>query len=474
MISSGPGSGIAISDRHIATNYHVVDGAQSLIVTGINGNTNRNYEVEVVAADKFNDLAILHVNDNTFKGFPPFKYGFSMETKDIGTEVFVLGYPLITTMGEDIKLTNGIISAKTGFQGDVSLYQISAPIQPGNSSGPLFDDDGDLIGIVNAKHTGAENVGYAIKLLYLKNLIESADLRVPLASTNSIRSLSLKEKVKTISPVVVMIKANVSTGENRTKSAHMANGVYASPQQIAKAEELCRKAYEAAQKADYVVAYNYIKQCSELYPNNASMLLEGVIDIYAQKNDEAIVALEYCIKNNYNIEYAAEELGGLYEQKGEYEKAISYYTKCINSNGRNLKALFRRGFCKGQMNNREEVLKDYKQVIKFDGLVEDNYENRYYIATSYNNIAYGYMCLGFVDARVNDNIMKALEKLKLYSFMWDTNGEYAYRVGEYERCISSMNNAIAISKANKETDRANSYFTVDWRISSKVTYCMPI
>jgi hypothetical protein len=126
------------------------------------------------------------------------------------------------------------------------------------------------------------------------------------------------------------------------------------------------------------------------------------------------------------------------------------------------------------MNNREEVLKDYKQVIKFDGLVEDNYENRYYIATSYNNIAYGYMCLGFVDARVNDNIMKALEKLKLYSFMWDTNGEYAYRVGEYERCISSMNNAIAISKANKETDRANSYFTVDWRISSKVTYCMPI
>lgn len=451
------GSGIAISDKHIVTNYHVVDGAKTLIITGLNGNTNRNYEVEVVAADKFNDLAILHVNDNTFKGFPPFKYGFSTETKDIGTEVFVFGYPLITTMGEDIKLTNGIISAKTGFQGDVALYQISAPIQPGNSGGPLFDDDGDLIGIVNAKHTGAENVGYAIKLLYLKNLIESADLRISLASTNSIRSLSLKEKVKAISPMVVMIKANVSKGENRTKSAHTANGVNTSPQQIAKAEELYRKAYEAAQKADYLVAYNYIKQCNELYPNNASMLLEGVIEIYAQKYDEAIVAFEYCIENNYNIEYAAEELGGLYEQKGEYEKAVSYYTKCINSNGRNLKALFRRGFCKGQMNNRAEAFKDYKQVIKYDGLVEDNYANRYYIATSYNNIAYGYMCLGFVDARVNDNIMKALEKLKLYSFMWNTNGEYAYRVGEYERCISSMNNAIAISKANKETDRANSY-----------------
>lgn len=453
------GSGIAISDRHIATNYHVVDGAKSLIVTGINGNTNRNYEVEVVATDKFNDLAILHVNDNTFNGFPPFKYGFSTETKDIGTEVFVLGYPLITTMGEDIKLTNGIISAKTGFQGDVSLYQISAPIQPGNSGGPLFDDDGDLIGIVNAKHTGAENVGYAIKLLYLKNLIESADLRIPLAYSNSIHSLPLKEKVKAISPVVVMIKANVLTGENRTKSASKANVGKASPQQIVKAEELYKKAYEAAQKADYLAAYNYIKQCNELYPNNTSMLLEGIIDIYAQKNDEAIVALEYCIENNYNIEYAAEELGGLYEQKDEYEKAISYYTKCINYNGRNLKALFRRGFCKEKMNNQAEALKDYKQVIKYDGLVEENVLNRYCITTSYNNIAYGYLCLGITDNRVNENINAALERIKIMDFIWDTDGEYAYKVGEYERCVNSMNNALTIAKTSKEKryNTANSY-----------------
>lgn len=68
-------------------------------------------------------------------------------------------------MGDEIKLTTGVISSKTGFQGDVSLYQISAPIQPGNSGGPLFDNKGNLIGIVNAKHKGAENVGYAIKHL---------------------------------------------------------------------------------------------------------------------------------------------------------------------------------------------------------------------------------------------------------------------------------------------------------------------
>nr|WP_277266111.1 trypsin-like peptidase domain-containing protein [Prevotella corporis] len=78
-------------------------------------------------------------------------------------DIFVLGYPLVQTMGEDVKLTTDVISSKTGFQGDVSQYQISAAIQPRNSGGPLFDSRGNLIGIVPAKHKGTENVGYAIK-----------------------------------------------------------------------------------------------------------------------------------------------------------------------------------------------------------------------------------------------------------------------------------------------------------------------
>lgn len=48
-------------------------------------------------------------------------------------------------MGDEIKLTNGIISSKTGFQGDVTSYQLSAPVQPGNSGGPLFDDKGNIV-----------------------------------------------------------------------------------------------------------------------------------------------------------------------------------------------------------------------------------------------------------------------------------------------------------------------------------------
>ena len=127
---------------------------------------------------------------------------------EVGEDIFVLGYPMTTTMGSEIKLTNGIISARSGYDGDVALYQISAPIQPGNSGGPLFDKKGNLIGVICAKHTGAENAGYAIKTSYLRNLVESvADLNI-LPSKNNISSLELKDQVKQITPFVFLIKCS--------------------------------------------------------------------------------------------------------------------------------------------------------------------------------------------------------------------------------------------------------------------------
>ena len=111
-------------------------------------------------------------------------------------------------MGDEIKLTTGIISSKTGFQGDVALYQISAPIQPGNSGGPLFDKKGNVIGIVSAKHAGAENVGYAIKTVYLRNLIEScADISI-IPTANTVATLPLTGKVKKEKHFVFLIKCS--------------------------------------------------------------------------------------------------------------------------------------------------------------------------------------------------------------------------------------------------------------------------
>ena len=124
-------------------------------------------------------------------------------------------------MGDEIKLTTGVISSKSGFQGDVSLYQISAPIQPGNSGGPLFDGQGNLIGIVNAKHRGAENVSYAIKASYLNNLAESA-LSISLLPTNNVISgMSLSNKVKSLKNFVFIITCSSSNTAESTYSTSL-------------------------------------------------------------------------------------------------------------------------------------------------------------------------------------------------------------------------------------------------------------
>ena len=107
-----------------------------------------------------------------------------------------------------IKLTNGIISSKSGFKGDITTYQISVPVQPGNSGGPLFDDKGDLVGIVNAKLFLAENASYAIKTSYLKNILESLSPNPKLTALNTLSTKSLADKAKTLKNYTYIIEIN--------------------------------------------------------------------------------------------------------------------------------------------------------------------------------------------------------------------------------------------------------------------------
>ena len=202
------GSGFALNNGYIVTNYHVIEDANKIIVKGIKGSFTTAYDAEVVATDKYNDLALLKIKDSRFTGFGIIPYKVKTSTSEVGEEIFVLGYPLTSTMGDEIKLTTGVISSKTGFQGDVSLYQISAPVQPGNSGGPLFDSKGNLIGVVSSKHTGAENVGYAIKASYLNTLVESAVSSSTLPSNNTISGQPLTGKVKAVKGFVFMIECS--------------------------------------------------------------------------------------------------------------------------------------------------------------------------------------------------------------------------------------------------------------------------
>lgn len=201
------GSGVAISpDGYIITNHHVVEGGTFIEVEAkINGET-KIYNARIAKLDAINDIAVLKIDDPSFYEMPTIPYTFRTAISEIGDRVFTLGYPLTSTMGTDVKLTDGIISAQTGYDGDVSTYQTSVPVQPGNSGGPLFDTNGNLIGIIRAKHAQAENATYAIKCRNLLNLLDLLPKRPMLPTDSQLRGKTLPEQVKTLQNYVYLIR----------------------------------------------------------------------------------------------------------------------------------------------------------------------------------------------------------------------------------------------------------------------------
>lgn len=206
----GNGTGFFIGkDGYLATNYHVIAEASSLEIEFIRNGQKQNFKVKIIQSDKQNDLAILKIDDNSFIPFESIPYNFITSIADVGSSVFALGYPMaLSVLGTEIKFTDGKISSKTGFQGEVSTYQMTTPIQPGNSGGPLFDFDGNLIGINSAKIRAdiSDNVSYAIKSSYLKNLIDVLPASIVLPNDKIISSNTLTEKIKIISDYVVLIR----------------------------------------------------------------------------------------------------------------------------------------------------------------------------------------------------------------------------------------------------------------------------
>lgn len=200
------GTGSAISSDLLMTCYHVVKNAKQISIRGIDGRFDTTYLAEINSYDEDLDVAFLKIQRNNLRQNFVLPYSFKQTKSDVGENIFVLGYPLQNTMGQEIKLTTGVISSNSGFLGDTTLFQISAPIQPGNSGGPLFDNNGNLIGLVTAKHTKADNVGYAFKLNLLKDFLKRKGVSF---TTNKILPIDLSKKVKLYKDFIYSIEVSL-------------------------------------------------------------------------------------------------------------------------------------------------------------------------------------------------------------------------------------------------------------------------
>ena len=177
------GSGFFVTQDLVATNYHVVRKAKNISVA-IGG---VEVEGELLLKDSQNDLALIRVNSKNLpnaivalKGVNCLTVGDSNMARS-GDAVFTLGFPLSGLLAATPSVSQGIISNSAGMDNDPRMFQVSAPIQPGNSGSPLLDANGDLIGIITStlstkamiKATGAmpQNVNFAIKSSYLKSIL---------------------------------------------------------------------------------------------------------------------------------------------------------------------------------------------------------------------------------------------------------------------------------------------------------------
>jgi hypothetical protein len=213
------GSGIVLSkDGYIATNNHVIENGLEYFVDIYTNGIKQSFKAKVIQADKENDLAVIKIVDPLFKPFKSIPYAFRMQGINVGEKVFAMGYPRPGIQGEEVKITDGLISSKTGFQNDNKSFQISAPIQPGNSGGPLFDYSGNLIGLTSSGIPSGENVGYAIKISYLNNLIDLVPNFPILTATTTTTNLSFTEKIKILSNYTVMIRVVIPDCDLKTPS----------------------------------------------------------------------------------------------------------------------------------------------------------------------------------------------------------------------------------------------------------------
>ena len=155
------GSGFFVSGNVVASNFHVIEGSSRGFVKIIGDKTK--YDIDgVVGLDEVHDLVLLQIKDSSA---PSLSLGES-KILAIGEEIYAVGNP----QGLEGTFSQGIISSIRQLEGG-SLVQITAPISPGSSGGPVLNNKAEVVGVTVATYKGGQNLNFAIPSQYLKELL---------------------------------------------------------------------------------------------------------------------------------------------------------------------------------------------------------------------------------------------------------------------------------------------------------------
>ena len=177
---TGTGTGFFVNgDGYLVTNSHVIEGCGEINTI----QDDDSLDTKVIFDDPRNDLALLKVEKRS-KVFATFRGGRGIRTAE---DILALGYPFQSLLSDDLKITKGMVNSLAGLRNDTRMMQISAPVQPGNSGGPLLDHAGNVVGVVTSrmnavkmvKHTGElpQNINFAVKSEVLEKLLRKKNIR---------------------------------------------------------------------------------------------------------------------------------------------------------------------------------------------------------------------------------------------------------------------------------------------------------
>jgi S1-C subfamily serine protease len=154
------------------------------------------------------DLAILKLDSSASHILKDLPISFSRNTADLGQEVYTLGFPR-----EDLVYGLGSISSLTGFKNDTASYQISIPVNPGNSGGPLFDSNGNLIGVISGRNIKEEGSAFAIKSSEIADYLATLDSNLSFRTVrkNPLSGLKRSDQLKKTQPYVFVVKVYTGT-----------------------------------------------------------------------------------------------------------------------------------------------------------------------------------------------------------------------------------------------------------------------